>query len=132
MRTFKESKKGCIGFNGKSYYLKIDSFTLTLIMADTLPKMEGVRLEAEQLQVDFEAGKFDNDTYIDEINAKFDKLKKHNERFCKLILGDDAFSEIVDGCNAFTFEDLQTLVNMPIQELTDIKQSQNNDLVGDL
>lgn len=132
MRTFKESVKGCIVFEGCTYYLKVDSITLTFVMVDSLQKMEQAKNEAEQIRSDFEGGKLEAETFMDAMYKKFEEIEKHNERFCKRMLGNEAYSEITEKANAFNFDDLQQLTNLIIGELVDIRNEQNKTLVGDL
>lgn len=132
MRTFKETEKGCIVFNGEKHHLKVDSITLTFVMVDSLQKMENARNEAEKVRAEFEAGAIDNETLIASMQDKFLEIEKHNERFCIRMLGQESYNAIKVGSVAFNFDDLQQLTNLIINELVDIRANQNKSLTGDL
>ncbi|MGL5329047.1 MAG: hypothetical protein ACRDD7_07255 [Peptostreptococcaceae bacterium] len=130
MRTFKPSKKGIIRAGEKDYYLKLDSMTITLVMMDSLPKMEEIRNEAEKQRIDFEKGLIEQEAFIDTIEKSFIKLSQHNERFCKRMIGETNFNELYLSCGGLNFDDLQGLTNLIIGELIDIKNETKESLLG--
>lgn len=104
--------------------------TITLVMMDSLPKMEEIKAEAEKHKSDFEKGLMEQEAFIETIEKSFNKLAQHNERFCRRMLGDVAIEEIDTDCHGFTFDDLQELVNIIMGELIDIKNEAKESLLG--
>lgn len=130
MKTFKQSKKGCINIGDKTYFLKTDSMTLTLVMMDSIPKMEEARDIVFNVKKRYELGEIAYDELLIEIEKSFKSLERHCERFLKRIFGEEAYREIIVACGGFSFDDMQNLTVLVIEELTDLKNSENKTLIG--
>ena len=128
MRKFEPSKKGVISFQDKEYRLKIDSVTLTLVMVDSVQKLESERKKANDLQKSFDSGEIAIDTFIEEDEVALDNISKQSERFCRRMLGNKAFDEIENASHGLTFDDYTQLTTLIMGELSDIKSETNNSL----
>lgn len=129
MKTFEPSKKGFIKIYDKTYKLKTDSMTQTILASDSIPKLTDLRDQSEKLQTAHAKGNLSDEEYIDAAYELVDKLEEVSRRFCIRVLGRIAFEELEAVSGGLDFDDLNNIVTLVMLELTEIKNNENINMI---